>query len=244
MQWDFVLILLFLGVAVPWMGRRRIRQLMKMPSTTCLDRLSLYAHTIAFQWLAVGIILWRTASHGIRPTELGLAIPRPELTWTVSVLLSLLILVNQLLSLRRLATRPEESRGLIPHLALKVFPQDTFERLVFLALVSTVAVCEELIYRGFVQYVLQSWASGLVLVGIAASALFFGLAHLYQDKRGVASTIFIGLLFSAIRSLTGTILPTVIAHFVADLVVGILARARVRAALEKSQAPAVSVYDS
>jgi membrane protease YdiL (CAAX protease family) len=233
MHWDFALILLFLGVVVPWMGRRRIRQLMNLPSTTRLERLSLYASTIAFQWVATCVILWRTASHGIQPAELGLAIPHPALAWSVSVSLSVLILANQIVSLRRLAARPQELRGLLPHLALKVFPQDAVERLVFLALVSTVAVCEELIYRGFVQCVFQSWAGGTVIVGIIASALIFGLAHLYQDKRGTATTVVIGAIFSAIRSWTNSLVPSVIAHFLADLVVGLFAPARVRAGLEQ-----------
>lgn len=244
MHWDFAAILIFLGAVVPWMGRRRMRQLMKMPSTTRLERISLYASTIAFQWLAAVAILWRTVSRGIRPAELGLAIPRPELIWTVAVVLSILILANQIVSLRRIATRPEELRGLISHLALKVFPQDNVERLVFLALVSTVAVCEELIYRGFVQYVFQTWAGGTDIVGILASALFFGLAHLYQDKRGTASTVVIGAIFSAIRSWTDSLVPSVIAHFLADVVVGLFAPARVRTALEQLRIQAPTTPES
>lgn len=230
MHWDFFLILVFLGVVVPWMGRRRMRQLIKVPSTTRLERLSLYTSTIAFQWLAVAVIIWRTASYAIRPNELGLAIPRPELTWAVSVLLSILILANQIVSLRRLTSHPEEMRGLIPHLALKVFPQDNVERLVFLALASTVATCEEFIYRGFVQYLLERQAG--LLAGIIGSAAFFGLAHLYQDKRGVGSTVVIGALFSVSRSWTESLVPSIIAHFLADFVVGLFAPACVRAAQE------------
>jgi membrane protease YdiL (CAAX protease family) len=244
MHWDFALILLFLGVVIPWMGRRRIRQLMEMPSTTRLERLSLYASTIAFQWVATCVILWRTASRGIQPAELGLAIPRVELAWTVTVLLSLLILANQIVSLRRLAARPQELHGLLPHLALKVFPQDTVERLVFLALVLTVAICEELIYRGFVQYVFQRWAGGTVIVGIIASTIFFGLAHLYQDKRGTTSTVVIGAIFSAVRSWTDSLVPSVIAHFLADLIVGFFAPARVRAALEQRNNHSASTPES
>jgi len=243
MHWDFAAILFFLGVVVPWMGRRRMRQLIKLASTSRLERLSIYASTIALQWVAAVVILWRTASRDIRPTQLGLAVSRPELTWTVTVALSILIVANQIVSLRRITTRPEELRGLISHLALKVFPQDTVESLVFLALVSTVAVCEELIYRGFVQYVFQSWAGGTVIVGIAASALFFGLAHLYQDKRGTASTVVIGAIFSAIRTWTDSLVPSAVAHFLADLVVGFSAPARVRAALEQSKNQSVNAIE-
>jgi hypothetical protein len=113
-------------------------------------------------------------------------------------------------------------------LALKLFPQDDIERLVFFGLVATVAICEELIYRGFVQRVFERWSGDQVFAGILGSAVFFALAHLYQGTRGLASTFLIGLLFSVIRALTGSLLAPMIAHFVADLTVGLLAPGRLR----------------
>jgi membrane protease YdiL (CAAX protease family) len=231
MPCDFALILIFLAVAVPWLGRRRIRHLFAMPQTTKTDRLSLYASTIAFQWLAASLILWRTSVHGIRAAQLGLAIPNPRVTIAAAIVLSTLILLNQIFSLRRMVARPAEIKGILPQLALKVFPQDDLERLAFFALVATVAVCEEIIYRGFVQFIFESWSGGTVIVGITGSAAIFALAHLYQGRRGLASTSLIGLLFSAIRAWTGSLLAPLIAHFVADLAAGILAPGKLRAAL-------------
>jgi uncharacterized protein len=231
MHWDFALILLFLGIAVPLLGRRRVRQLMQMPSTTKMDRLSLYASTLAFQWIAAGVILWRTSAHEIRTSQLGLAITNPALTVTVAVVLSALILLNQIMGLRRLVAQPANIQGILPQLALKLFPQDNVERLAFFALVATVALCEELIYRGFVQRVFQDWSRGSVMVAIIGSAAFFALAHLYQGRRGLISTLTIGIIFSTIRAWTGSLLPCVVAHFVADITVGMLAPRRLRSAL-------------
>lgn len=228
MHWDFALILIFLGAAVPLLGRRRIRQLMEAPQTTKMDRLTLYGSTVAFQWLATGVILWRAAAHGIRAAELGLLIPNPALTAVISVVLAALVFANQMFSLRRLTAKPAEINGILPQLALKLFPQDDIERLVFFGLVATVAICEELIYRGFVQRVLESWSGEQVFAGILGSAVFFALAHLYQGTRGLASTFLIGLLFSVIRALTGSLLAPIIAHFVADLTVGLVAPGRLR----------------
>jgi uncharacterized protein len=235
MHWDFAFILLFLGLAVPLLGRRRVRQLMQMPSTTKMDRLSLYASTLAFQWLAAGVILWRSSAHEIRASQIGLAIPNPPLVVTVSVVLSALILLNQIMGLRRLVAQPKKIQGILPQLALKLFPQDDVERLAFFALVATVALCEELIYRGFVQRVFQDWSHGSVILAIFGSAVFFALAHLYQGRRGLVSTLAIGLLFSAIQAWTGSLLPCVVAHFVADITVGMLAPGRLRAALSAKQ---------
>jgi membrane protease YdiL (CAAX protease family) len=233
MHWDFALILLFLGIAVPVLGRRRVRQLMQMPSTTKMDRISLYASTLAFQWIAAGVILWRTNAHQIRASQLALAIPNAPLAVGTTVVLAALILLNQIMGLRRLVAQPERIHGILPQLALKLFPQDDVERLAFFALVTTVALCEELIYRGFVQRVFQDWSRGSVVAAVIGSAVFFALAHLYQGRRGLVSTLTIGLLFSAIRAWTGTLLPCVVAHFVADITVGMLAPGRLRQGLAK-----------
>jgi membrane protease YdiL (CAAX protease family) len=237
MHWDFALILVFLGAAVPWLGRRRIRQLMQAPQTTKMDRLALYASTIAFQWFAAAIVLWRTRAHGIRAAQLGLAIPRPELTVAAGIVLCALVLVNQILSLRRLTARPAELEGVIPQLALKIFPQDDIERLAFFALVVTVASCEELIYRGFIQHIFLVWPADSLLLAILGSAAFFALAHLYQGRRGLASTFIVGILFSAIRAWTGSLLAPFVAHFLADFTVGLLAPSKLRAAFAKGSTP-------
>lgn len=229
MHWDFALILIFLGVAVPMLGRRRIRQLLNSPETSKMDRLSIYASTMAFQWLATVIILWRTRAHGISITQLGLAIRRPGLAITVSIVLAALISVNQIYSLRRLVKAPSEIQGVLPQLALKLFPQDDVERLIFFALVLTVAMCEEFIYRGFVQRVFQDWSGGYVIAGVAGSAIFFALAHLYQGRRGLITTGIVGMIFSGVRASIGSLLPTFAAHFIADFSIGMLAPSKLQA---------------
>lgn len=229
MHWDFALILLFLGTAVPWLGRRRVRQLMQMPQTTKQDRLLLYASTIAFQWLAAGVILWRTGAHGISLSSLGFQIPNVGMVALVSALLAALILVNQLVSLHQISRGAAETQGILPGLAKKVFPQDFDERLVFFAVVTTVSVCEEVIYRGFAQYAFRNsvWKSGLA--GIIASAALFSLAHAYQGRKGLIATFIVGVLFSVARTWTGSLVPPILAHFIADFTAGMLAPSLFRA---------------
>jgi membrane protease YdiL (CAAX protease family) len=230
MHWDFALILLFFATVVPLLGRRRIQRLMGMTETSKRDRLTLYASTVAFQWLAVAVIVWRVFAHGLALADLGLAIPRPAITAVATVLLSGLVLANQLISLRRITTHPETVRGILPQLALKVLPQDRSERLAFFVVVLTVAICEEVIFRGFAQRVLYQWSSGIILAGIIGSSLLFGLAHLYQGVRGLIATFVVGLLFATLRWWTGSLLAPLIAHFIADITAGFMAPPRLRAA--------------
>jgi CAAX protease family protein len=231
MHWDFALILIFLITAVPWLGRRRIRQLLQSPETSKTDRLRLYASTIASQWIIAGVILWRSVARGISPASLGVAIPHLYLTLGVAALLASLIFANQVASLRLLAHRPSEAQGILPRIALRIFPQDSTERLAFFAVVVTVATCEEIIYRGFAQHVLASAAGDMLAAGVLGSAVMFSLAHAYQGRRGLASTFLVGLVFAVARAWTGSLLAPLVGHFVADLTVGLMAPARVRRAL-------------
>jgi membrane protease YdiL (CAAX protease family) len=231
MHWDFALILAFFAGAVPLLGLRRIRHLMRMPETTKRNRLALYASTVAFQWFAVAVIFWRVRAHRIPLPDLGLGVPRPGLTAIVTILLSAFVLAYQLVSLRMISTHPELVRGKLPQIALKIFPQDSTERLAFFAVVLTVAICEEWIYRGFAQRVFQDWFGGLVLAGIAGSAVLFALAHAYQGARGVFTTLIVGVLFAVIRAWTGSLIAPLVAHFIADIIAGFLAPLRFRAAL-------------
>ena len=199
-----------------------MRRLLAQDKTAKRDRLRLYASTVVSQWLIVSIILWRAKVHRLSLAQLGLALPRVTLAIGVAVALSALILTSQLLSLRQLALYPSEAPEMMVQMAARIFPQDNMERAAFVGVVVTVAICEETIYRGFVQAVFQEWSGGTVLA-IFASAGLFAIAHLYQGSRGVGTTFVVGLCFSAIRWWTGTLLPPVISHFVADVTVGILA---------------------
>lgn len=228
MPWDFAAILAFLAIAVPLLGRRRIRQLMQLPQTTRADRLTLYASTVAFQWLATAVILWRTGAHGILPSTLGLAVRNPGLVVLVSILLTALVLANQTFSLRHLARMPPEAQGILPHLALKVFPQDGIERLAFFAVVVTVSICEELIFRGFAQRALQDSFQGSLIAGVLGSSVLFAVAHLYQGQRGLIATFVVAVVFALTRCWTDSLLPPMVAHFSADLTAGFLAPRRFR----------------
>jgi uncharacterized protein len=230
MHWDYAAILLFLGVIAPTLGYFRVRRLLQVPSTTSMERLALYASTIAFQWLIVGTIIWRTAAHQVGPEQLGLVMKDGELTASVAIVLSLLVLTNQIVSVRKLAANPQQIKGMIVQIALKIFPQGTIERLAFVALVITVAICEEMIYRGFVQGLFQS-VGGSVAAGIFGSALFFAAAHAYQGRRGLVSTFIVGLIFATARWGTGNLVAPMCAHFAADLAAGLYAPGKLRAAL-------------
>lgn len=230
MHWDYAVILIFLGAVVPLVGRWRVARILRGPGTSQAERLRLYASTIAFQWLLTVAIVWRTGGHGMSNRDLGVAADRVIFTAVIAVGLVALVLTNQLVGLRFIGRGRGELHSKLAQVALRIFPQHNLERLVFIGVVATVAICEEFIYRGFVQGLFTNLFQS-ALAGVLISAGMFSLAHLYQGKRGLISTCVVGLIFGGARAMTGSLIPGVAAHFVVDFVAAFLFPSRLRAAL-------------
>ena len=198
MPWDFALIVLLLGVLVPWRSAVRMRQLLRLPATTSQQRLMIYAGTIAAQWLVAGVALWRALARGIPARALGLALDRPAPTLAVAVPLCGMMAALQIYGLRRLAHLPAGQQGFAGVLARKLMPQNFIESLAFMALAATVGVCEEFLYRGFLLAALVraatpaaasiAGAAGVASAGALGSATAPGAAAFAP---GSASTVVI-----------------------------------------------------
>jgi membrane protease YdiL (CAAX protease family) len=222
--WDFVLVLVFLGVVIPWRGDARMKRLLSKPELTTADRLSLYGSTIFFQWLIVAIVAWRCAARSLSPEELGAAVGDPwQVAWT-SIALTGLLCVNQVLGLRRITRMPEGKRGSVFAITEKIMPRTRKETLVFAALACTAGISEEFLYRGFVFMafvrMFVNFGPPNAVAAILSSA-WFSLAHLYQGRRGIITTFVVGMLFALMRIWTGSLVPAVAAHIGIDLVAGI-----------------------
>jgi membrane protease YdiL (CAAX protease family) len=128
----------------------------------------------------------------------------------------------QLAGFHGLAQVPANKRGRVYEVTRRLMPETAAEALIFFFLVITVATCEEFLYRGFALA-----AFGILLRGraapVIASAVLFGVGHLYQGRRGITMTTLLGLVFASARVFTGSLLPGVLAHFVVDLLAGFAA---------------------
>ena len=222
MPWDYVIILAILAVIVPWRSSLRVRDLLNGPDLFSSQRISLYLFTIVFQWMVVAVILWRCVVHHLSWATLGVALPYPLRSVAVAGCLSVVLVLNQVYAMRRIAMLPYDRRGLVPRLAEKLLPRASNEAFVGVFLVLTVAICEEFIYRGFVESIFAS-VSGSALAGALISAAFFSSAHLYQGRRGLITTFAVALIFSAARISTNSLFPSIVIHFAVDLSAGLAA---------------------
>jgi membrane protease YdiL (CAAX protease family) len=219
--WDFVAILIVLAVVVPWRGAVRIRRLLSQPSLGTRERVTLYASTIAFQWIAVAIIFWRASERGLTALQLALIVGHPARTIAVAVVMTALLSFVQWIGLRQLRRIEPDPDSRMYQFREKILPKNAMESLVFFALACTVAVCEELIYRGFAFAVFLQAARGSVAIAVIASSALFAAAHAYQGRQGLVTTFILGALFAGTRVWTLSLLPAVIAHMVVDLISGL-----------------------
>jgi membrane protease YdiL (CAAX protease family) len=222
--WDFVLVLLFLGLIVPWRGARRLRLLLAKPELTSSDRLKLYGSTIVLQWLIVAVIAVLCARRAVDPVELGLSIASPMRIAWLTVALTGVFCVNQVFGLRKITQLPEGKRGSLFAISERIMPRTGRETLLYAALACTAGLSEEFIYRGFVFMAFVRMTVNYVPpneIAAVLSSAWFSVAHAYQGRRGVMTTFVVGLIFAFTRIWTGSLIPAIAAHIGMDLTIGI-----------------------
>jgi uncharacterized protein len=110
----------------------------------------------------------------------------------------------------------------VPNQAIRnMFPHGATEITVYLLLTMTAGFCEELIFRGYLQRqftaLTQASAAGIVLQGIA-----FGVGHGYQGWKYMLMIAVFGAMFGVLAQWRRSLRPGMIAHFVQDVIGGLL----------------------
>jgi len=195
-------------------GMRRLRR--ASPERLPEVRMSVYLEAIALQWLLVAALaaLWIATR---RPwSGLGLI---PHLTpGLIGVAVGAAIVVALVWRQRRAAIASAELlarlRERMRHLEV-MLPHAGREWRRFIALSLTAGICEEILFRGYLLWVLTHHLP--LLPSAAITAVLFGLGHLYQGAKGVAQTGLFGAFLVAVYLLTGSLLMPMLLHAAMDL---------------------------
>lgn len=178
-----------------------------------LPVIPVYVSSILSIALIAAFAVWAAFASGFTRDELGLvsAAPPVALAWTGAATVASLAIM----AFGRWAGWRET-----PLLA-RLIPRSTSERAVFIALSLVAGIGEELAFRGFLLAALVR-ATGSIVMGIALSSIAFGLLHSYQHGAGVARAALLGALLAVPVVATGSIIPSMAAHALIDLVAGLL----------------------
>lgn len=96
-----------------------------------------------------------------------------------------------------------------------LLPQGLAESILWIALSIAAGLCEELVYRGYLQPQLWSLTKSLP-AAVLLQAVIFGSAHIYQGWKAAVVTAIYGLIFGLIAAWRRSIIPGAIAHAIVD----------------------------
>jgi membrane protease YdiL (CAAX protease family) len=102
-------------------------------------------------------------------------------------------------------------------------PSSTLELLVWSCLSITAGICEEIIFRGYLQRQFGIMARS-TLAGVIASAIVFGAAHGYEGSQRMLLIGIFGLLFGLLAWWRKSLRPGMLAHAWHDGLSGALLR--------------------
>ena len=116
-----------------------------------------------------------------------------------------------------------QREGSAEHSISYLLPQTWNETLMWVVLSITAGVCEEVIYRGYLQRQIMALTRS-VPAGIILSAVAFGAAHAYQGLQRASVIAASALLFGWLAQQRGTVRPGMIAHSLQDAVAPMLVK--------------------
>ena len=185
-----------------------------------------YLLTIAYEWTLAGLTWW-----GIRlrkvPLRQLIGEWRPGLRgWLMDFVAVLVFWIVALMLLSLLARALQYSFGSqldprkIADVTQKLAPASGAEIVLFLVLSFSAGICEELVFRGYLQQQFTR-LGGSVWLGVALSALAFGSAHGYEGISGVSLIAAYGAMFGILALLRRGLRTGMIAHAWHDSVSGI-----------------------
>ncbi|MGD0801381.1 MAG: type II CAAX endopeptidase family protein [Terracidiphilus sp.] len=92
-----------------------------------------------------------------------------------------------------------------------LLPRSLLEILLWIATSITAGVCEEMVFRGYVQRQLHA-LSGNVATAVLGQGLVFGLFHSYQGWTNVLVISILGVLYGALAAWRGNLRANIIVH--------------------------------
>lgn len=202
-------VLLIVGVPLLSWRSARPEQVQGIPKT------ALYFSAVFSQWIlaAAGALVVFLAWPDGLAVGLGLVSGSGFITWTLVLVVVSVAGLGVVLVLEQHGWFPEE-----PEMVRVLMPQTRREKWwAFLGLAPTAGLCEEFLYRGFLLAEATAWFHSAGW-GVAVSSVAFGLAHSYQGANGMARAGLLGALLAWPVVQTGSLYPSMTAHFLIDAV--------------------------
>lgn len=177
-----------------------------------LPRVPVYLSSSATLWALAAVTLAGARAAGMGAADLGLVGlgVGEAVGWTVAAVAGAVGLAAAWRALR-----VRES----PVLVL-LLPRTPVEKALFVGVSLSAGVGEEVVFRGFLVPALAA-ATGYGWLAVALAAAVFGVVHAYQNPAGVVRAGLLGVLLTVPLLATESLVPSMLAHFLYDVLAGL-----------------------
>jgi len=182
-----------------------------------LERIPVYLSSMLSLWVMALITTLSARFSGMDAADLGIVPDTPvDLgAWTVA-----LTAVGMGIVFGARALKVPETAFL-----LRLIPVTARERMIFAGLSVTAGFSEELVFRGFMIHALST-VTGSMAFAIIASTLVFSWMHAYQGAPGAIGAGLLGAMLAVPVAISGSIVPSMLAHATIDVLAGVVFRRR------------------
>ncbi|HEY6303448.1 MAG TPA: CPBP family intramembrane glutamic endopeptidase [Terriglobales bacterium] len=171
----------------------------------------MYLIVIAFEWALFAFSLWHSDIAFTGYIAQVLRDPR-SLLWDIPVALILsavLVLISPVIVRILGQTGWVSTQGMLPH--------DRVETALWMVMAISAGICEETVFRGYLQRQICGW-TGHIVIGIVGQGAIFGLCHAYQGWKNVALIVVWGCVFGGCAWWRKGLRANMIAHAALDIV--------------------------
>jgi hypothetical protein len=188
------------------------------------NRVRYYRVFIVVGWARAAVLTLVTFTAGLSLTEIGLSGPgggpvegAPDggiLAWPLAILMSLSMGIGAIRIRNRMrAGHVHPQRAKIAALV----PRTATERRYAAAFAITAGITEEVVFRGaLIALGIEVFHLPAVLAAVLSLGLFAAV-HAYQGRAGMLSSAFLGLWFTGLTLLSGSLFPAIVMHIAVDL---------------------------
>jgi uncharacterized protein len=209
-----LLTIILTGIVVG--ARRRVRFLQRL-ATDPRQRSRFYRRFIINSWIVAAFVpaIVLTSAH-LSAADLGWAWPTGDgLDYLLALYLLVMIGIGGV-RMRRRMRRGQAFRGRA--VTALIVPQTAHERWLAATVAFTAGVTEEMVYRGLlIATGTRLYHLPLAVVVVASLALFVA-QHTYQGPRGMFGVAVLGVVFTTIYLMSGSLLLPIVVHVFQNLV--------------------------
>jgi CAAX protease family protein len=208
------LLVAYIVLIAPWLSRFKYRQLQQKLAAGELSAKIRFYRIAVIQQAARTLVVLSICLLGPIPLQtLGLTAPE---SWQHSVQTLTILLVAVAASVVIFRYRGDWQLRRLVKMVSALIPTSAAERRWFAAIALGAGISEEIVFRGFLLYYMDSYARLSSMEMIVISSLIFGFCHIYQGWFGVLGTTFAGFCFAFLYVSSGSLFVPIVLHAAID----------------------------